>query len=142
MPWKTGCYRNIPTDGGARGKHTAAVKVFLVEDAPLLRERLAELIAAIPGASVVGHASGAQAAVKGILAARPDVVVLDIHLADGNGFDVMRGLRAAQFAPEIHVLTNHPLDGYRQAAERLGARGFFDKSSEFQQLRDALAAHE
>jgi DNA-binding NarL/FixJ family response regulator len=116
------------------------VKVFLVEDAPLLRERLEALIAAIAGASVVGHASGAREAVAGILAARPDVVVLDIHLAEGNGFDVMRALRAAQFAPEIHVLTNYPLDGYRAAALRLGARGFFDKSSEIPQLREALAA--
>jgi DNA-binding NarL/FixJ family response regulator len=113
--------------------------VFLVEDAPLLRERLEALIAAIPGTSVVGHAAGAQDALRGILDARPDVVVLDIHLADGNGFDVLRGLRAAQFAPEIHVLTNYPLDKYRETAERLGARGFFDKSTQFDALRAALA---
>jgi len=116
------------------------VKVFLVEDAPLLRERLETLIASIPGASVVGHAASAEDALRGILAARPDAVVLDIHLAQGTGFDVMRGLRAAQFSPVIHVLTNYPLDGYRQAAERLGARGFFDKSSEIALLRDTLAA--
>ena len=116
------------------------MRVFLVEDAPLLRERLEALIAAIPGASVVGHASGAKEAAEAILRVRPDVVVLDIHLTEGNGFDVMRGLRAAAFQPGVYVLTNHPLDGYRQAAERLGARGFFDKSSEIPQLRDALAA--
>ena len=116
------------------------MKVFLVEDAPLLRERLEALIRSIPDTQVVGHADGAQEALRGILAERPDVVVLDIHLADGNGFDVLRGLRAAQFAPEIHVLTNHPLDGYRQTAERLGARGFFDKSTEIDALRAALAA--
>jgi DNA-binding NarL/FixJ family response regulator len=116
------------------------VKVFLVEDAPLLRERLAALITSIPGARVVGQAVGAEEALHGILAERPDVVVLDIHLAQGNGFDVLRGLRAAQFAPEIHVLTNYPLDGYRQTAKRLGARGFFDKSTEFDALRATLAA--
>jgi DNA-binding NarL/FixJ family response regulator len=116
------------------------MKTFLVEDAALLRERLAALVASIPGASVIGHASGAKEALEGILAARPDVVVLDLHLAEGNGFDVMRGLRAAQFAPDIYVLTNYPLDGYRQVAVRLGARGFFDKSNEIPQLRDTLVA--
>ena len=116
------------------------MKVFVVEDAPLLRERLEALIASIPGLSVAGHASGAADAVRGILAARPEVVVLDIHLAEGNGFDVLRGLRAAQFAPEIHVLTNYPLDGYRQTAVRLGARGFFDKTNDIPLLRDTLAA--
>ena len=66
--------------------------------------------------------------------------MLDIHLAEGNGFDVLRALRAAAFAPAIYVLTNYPLDAYRKTAERLGARGFFDKSHEIDRLRDALAA--
>ena len=116
------------------------MRIFLVEDSALLRGRLEAMLAAIPGIRTVGHASGAKDAISGILAARPDAVVLDIHLAEGNGFDVLRGLRAAAFAPAIYVLTNYPLDGYRQTAERLGARGFFDKSNEIDQLRDALAA--
>jgi DNA-binding NarL/FixJ family response regulator len=132
--------RKRATDCRHGAGQTGQVKVFLVEDAPLLRERLEALIASIPGTRVVGHADGAKEAVRAILAERPDVVVLDIHLADGNGFDVLRGLRAAQFAPEIHVLTNYPLDGYRQTAQRLGARGFFDKSTEFDALRATLAA--
>ena len=116
------------------------MEIFLVEDSAPVRARLAEMLAAIPGATVVGTAESAADAIRDILAKRPDVVVLDIHLAEGNGFDVLRGLRAAQFLPEIHVLTNYPLEGYRQTAARLGARGFFDKSSEFDALRAALAA--
>ena len=116
------------------------MKVFLVEDAPLLRERLEALIAAIPGVTSVGHAAGAKEALAGILAQRPDAVVLDLHLTEGTGFDVMRGLRAAAFAPAIYVLTNYPLEGYRASAERLGARAFFDKSNDIARLRDALAA--
>ena len=111
-----------------------------MEDAPLLRERLEALIAAIPGAQNAGHAVSADDAVRGILAERPDVVVLDIHLAQGSGFDVLRGLRAAAFTPDVYVLTNYPQEAYRRTAERLGARGFFDKSSEFDRLRGALAA--
>lgn len=111
-----------------------------MEDAPLLRERLEALIAAIPGAQSAGHAVAADDAVRSILAERPDVVVLDIHLAQGNGFDVLRALRAAAFAPEVYVLTNYPQEAYRRTAEALGACGFFDKSSEFDRLRDALAA--
>ena len=111
-----------------------------MEDSALLRERLEAMVSAIPGTRTVGHATTAQAAVSGILAARPDAVVLDIHLAEGNGFDVLRALRAAAFAPAIYVLTNYPLDAYRKTAERLGARGFFDKSNDIDRLRDALTA--
>jgi DNA-binding NarL/FixJ family response regulator len=116
------------------------VKVFLVEDAPLLRERLETIIASIPGSATVGHAAGAQEALRAIAAAQPDVVVLDIHLAEGNGFDVLRGLKAAGLAPEVYVLTNFPQEAYRRTAERLGARGFYDKSTEFDILRAALVA--
>lgn len=106
----------------------------------MLRERLEALIAAVPGAQCVGHADAAPAAVEAILGARPDVVVLDIHLAQGNGFDVLRGLRAAAFTPDTFVLTNYVLDGYRTTAQRLGARGFFDKTNDIPRLREALIA--
>ena len=114
------------------------MKVFLVEDSEILRSRLEAMLSAIPGAQPVGYAEGAHDAIRDILAARPDVVVLDIHLKQGNGFDIMRAV--GKTAPEIafFVLTNHPADGYRLAAERLGARGFYDKSSEFDRLRAAL----
>jgi DNA-binding NarL/FixJ family response regulator len=113
--------------------------VFLVEDAPLLRERLEALIASV-GASTVGHADGAPEAIRGILAARPDVVVLDLSLKEGTGFDVLRGVRKTAPAIVFYVLTNHPIEGFRVVAQRLGARGFFDKSTEFDKLREALAS--
>lgn len=115
------------------------MKVFLVEDAPLLRDRLTALIDSI-GASTVGHADGAREAIDAILAARPDAVVLDLHLKEGNGFDVLRAV--AKAAPEIafFVLTNHPIESFRAVATRLGARGFFDKSTEFEKLREVLAS--
>ena len=118
----------------------AKYKVFLVEDSPMLRTRVQAMLGSIPGAAMVGHADGAQQAIEAILAARPDAVVLDLHLKEGNGFDVLRAVRTS--APDIafYVLTNHPVEGYRVTAERLGARGFFDKSHEFERLREALVA--
>ena len=116
------------------------MNVFLVEDSPLLRSRLDAMIAAIPGASAVGQADGADDAVRQILAMLPDAVVLDIHLKQGNGFDILRAVSVKAPQVSFYVLTNHPMETYRQTAERLGARGFFDKSTEFDRLREALAA--
>jgi len=115
------------------------MKVFLVEDSTHLRTRLQAMIEAIPGATLLGHASGASEAIREIAACKPDVVVLDIHLAEGNGFDVMRAAAKSALETAFYVLTNHPMAGYRMSAERLGALGFFDKSTEFLALRDALA---
>jgi DNA-binding NarL/FixJ family response regulator len=116
------------------------VKVFLVEDSPMLRERVAAILASIPGAQNVGHAGRADEAIAGIARTQPDVVVLDIQLEQGSGFDVLQALQGTASKAQSFVLTNFAHDGYRRKAERLGARGFFDKSTEFDRLRQALIA--
>ena len=114
--------------------------VFLVEDSPLLRSRLESMLAAIPGASVAGRAADAESAVRGIREGRPDAVVLDLHLASGTGFDVLRALQPLPPTLAVYVLTNFATDAYRAVATRLGARGFFDKSHDIERLKAALAA--
>jgi DNA-binding NarL/FixJ family response regulator len=114
--------------------------IFLVEDSPPVRARLAEMLGSIPGATLVGEAESAEAAIRGILAARPDVVVLDLSLAGGtSGLEVLRAV--CREAPEIdfYMLSNFIAYPYRQLAERLGARGFFDKSKDFERVRDIVA---
>lgn len=115
------------------------MEIFLVEDSPMVRARLADMLGAIPGANVVGEAADAQAAIREILALRPNIVLLDINLAEGSGFDVLRAVHHQ--APEIdfYMLSNFAAYPYRQLAERLGARDFFDKSKEFERVRDIIA---
>ena len=115
------------------------MQIFIVEDSPVVRARLVELLGSIPGASIAGEASTAAAAIGRILEQRPDVVVLDLNLGDGSGFDVLRAV--CRVAPEIdfYMLSNFAAYPYRQLAERLGARRFFDKSKEFQRVRDLIA---
>jgi two-component system, NarL family, response regulator DevR len=115
-------------------------RVFLVEDSPILKTRVETMLASIPGASLAGHAADAEGAIRDILASRPDAVILDVHLAQGTGFDVLRGLRAAKVMPAVYVLTNFATEAYRATARKLGAQGFFDKSTEFELLRAVLAA--
>jgi DNA-binding NarL/FixJ family response regulator len=115
------------------------MEIYLVEDSSLVRARLAALLEALPGATLVGETDRADAAIRGILALRPDVVLLDIDLAQGSGFDVLRAV--CREAPEIdvYVLSNFTAAPYRELAERLGARGFFDKSIEIERVRDLVA---
>ena len=114
-------------------------KVFLVEDSPLVRERLLELLGPVAGASVVGHATTGEAAIAAILAERPDIVLLDLSLAQGSGFDVLRALHERVPEVDFYMLSNFSAYPYRQLAERLGARDFFDKSREFERVRDIVA---
>jgi DNA-binding NarL/FixJ family response regulator len=116
------------------------MEIFLVEDSPPVRARLAEMLRAIPGVTLVGTATTAAEATQSILMLRPQLVVLDLSLGGGSsGFDVLRNVRSV--APEIdfYMLSNFSADPYRQLAEKLGARDFFDKTREFNRVRDVIA---
>ena len=116
------------------------MQIFLVENSAPVRARLAEMLGAIPGASVVGLADRADAAIREILAIRPDVVLLDLSLENGtSGFEVLRAV--CREAPEIdiYMLSNFAAYPYRQLAERLGAREFFDKTSDLERVRRIIA---
>lgn len=125
--------------GMQRTAESAALpRVFVVEDSPLIRERLEAMIAQA-GAAVAGHADGAAAAILAILELRPDLVIVDIKLADGTGFDVLRAIRRQAPGIDVYLFSNFADDPYRHLAGRLGAKGFFDKSSEFGLMREIVA---
>ena len=113
-------------------------RVFLVEDSQLVRERLSALLRTIEGVEPVGSAATARDAEQAILASHPDAVLLDIKLAQGSGFDLLRSLRASAPQIEVYMFSNFAAPAYRQLAASLGARGFFDKTTEIDTLRRTM----
>jgi two-component system, NarL family, response regulator DevR len=117
-----------------------AMDVFLVEDSSQVVERLQEMLGAIQGVRTVGSAARADDAIRDVLTLRPDAVLCDIGLAQGTGFDVLRALHEQAPGIEVFMLSNFATEPYRRLAARLGARDFFDKSTELGRMRDAVAA--
>ena len=115
------------------------MKVFVVEDSPIVLERLTKMLGAIPDVDVVGHAAEVHEAIAGIYATRPEVVVLDLKLGQGSGFDVLSEVHEREPGIDFYMLSNFASEPYRRHAERLGALGFFDKSKEFERVRDVVA---
>jgi len=116
-----------------------AIKVFLVEDHPTIRARIADLLCSVAGTQVVGTADEPDGACAGISATQPDMVVLDLQLKSGtSGLTVLKWLR--QHAPSITavVLTNSIYPQMKEACLKLGARLVLDKSSEALRVRDAV----
>lgn len=115
-------------------------RVYLVEDSPIIRNLLIELIETT-GATVVGHADNASNAISDIAALHPDVVTIDILLKSGTGFDVLEGLAINDEAPPVRImLTNYSNTAYRDAARRLGVTHFFDKAREIRDVLGVLAS--
>lgn len=103
----------------------------------LIRDRVAGMLRE-QHMEVVGQADTPGASIDGILATRPDVVVLDIQLHGGSGFDVLRTVRRA--APKIGfvIFSNNSGAAYRKLFRMEGAGQFLDKSNEFGQLALAV----
>lgn len=116
------------------------MRVFIVDDSALLRQRVREAVSGVPFAVVVGEAGDAASAVTGIRESRPDLVVLDVVFPGGGGRAVLRSLATVAVRPDFVVLTNHPEPEYRRHFMRRGALDVFDKSLEFERFSSLLAA--
>src|SRR5471030_182384 len=113
--------------------------VFIVDDSPLIRTRLAEMISAMRGMRVAGEAASASEAITGIKRTQPDSVLLDLNLMGRTGLDVMRAIRSHSPGIVFVVLTNHSEPQYRQASLEAGAAYFLDKTSELGCVSAVLA---
>jgi len=110
------------------------IKVFIVDDSLIVRERLSTMLDELTGIETVGQAENVAEAVSAIPKLQPDVVILDIRMPDGSGIDVLRTIKQGESSPVIIVLTNYPFPGYRQKCLQAGADFFLDKSTEFDQI--------
>jgi DNA-binding NarL/FixJ family response regulator len=116
------------------------LRVLLVEDSSLLAARLGELINHLPDVDLVGTVDSESQALKSIATAPPDVLILDLHLREGSGFNVLRALSRGRVPrPKIIILTNFGLPEYRREAELLGVEAFLDKSRDYFQLPSLLS---
>jgi two-component system OmpR family response regulator len=120
--------------------HNNNLRVFVVEDSPLIRDRVIECIADRNYADVIGCAETEDDAFEGITRLKPDAVVLDIQLREGNGLNVLRRLKAlpSEAQPVIIIFTNHANPEFRRHAANQGALYFLDKVSEFDHLEGLL----
>jgi two-component system response regulator DesR len=118
---------------------TASLKVFLAEDSAPIRERLHGVFARAR-MDVVGEAATPEGAIDQILALHPDVVVLDVQLDGGSGMQVLKAVRSADPRVAFVVFSNNATHVYRSRYLKEGAAVFVDKSTEFDQLPQAVAS--
>ncbi|RQZ30708.1 DNA-binding response regulator [Burkholderia sp. Bp9017] len=107
------------------------LRVFLVDHAVAVRQRIALRVGAIGGVLVVGEAEDGQDAWAHIRSSHADVVLVDLRLADGSGLDLIGMLSKATPRVVTIVLTNHSAAAFREACAAAGADYFFDKTAEF-----------
>jgi DNA-binding NarL/FixJ family response regulator len=116
----------------------APKRVFLVDDHPLVREWLGNLLNQQPDFTVCGEASSALEAMDGILDKKPDVAIVDLTLKDSSGIELIKNLKVSAPSLRILVLSMHEDSHYAERALRAGANGYIMKRETTGKLVEAL----
>ena len=115
-----------------------AMKVAVIEDHVPVRQLLVRRAEQFDGITVVAQASGEDEDVDAVLATAPDVVLLDLRLAQGTGLSVLQRLRGQAYAGRVFVLSAEAADTCATLCRHRGADAFYDKAFDFEQLLSDL----
>ncbi len=102
-------------------------RLLLIDDHPIMRHGLAQLIRSEPGLDVCAEAGNAKDGLTAVDQHRPDLVVIDLTLPDKNGLELLKDIQAMHPGTLCLVLSMHDEDMYGERALRAGARGYIMK---------------
>lgn len=124
---------------------TAKARLLLVDDQPIVRERLADLIANEPDLSVCGQTDDIHEAMKLIADTHPDLVITGLSLKEFHGLGLIKDLRLRFSGLRVLVFSMYDESLYADRAIRAGACGFVQKRASMAELlraiRQVLSGH-
>ncbi|HOB32733.1 MAG TPA: response regulator transcription factor, partial [Verrucomicrobiota bacterium] len=118
----------------ARGR----IRIAIVDDHPMMRQGLAQLINNEPDLTVCAEADTAGQALELLNKARPGLWLIDISLPDKNGIELIKDIRAMDPASRILVVSMHDESLYAERILRAGARGYIMKQEGGKKLMEAI----
>jgi len=113
-------------------------RVLIVDDHPMVRERLAEVIKAEPDLVVCGEAESRTQALQLVTLTHPDLVLLDLNLTNSHGTDVIKDILAQEPRLRILVISMHEESLFAERAIRAGARGYITKQEATRNIMVAI----
>jgi len=117
-----------------------AVRVLMADDHELVRAGVRKVLESSSGFEVVGETARGDETLKLLESLEPDVLLLDLNMPGGEGFEVLRNARDVAGGTRIVVLSLHVQAEYVARAVREGADGYLSKDLAVQELPDAIAS--
>ena len=117
----------MPASNMTTESHKGKRRVYIVDDHPLVREWLTNLINQQSDLTVCGEAENAPAALAAISEGRPDAAIVDISLKDSSGIELIKNLKLSCPNVAVLVLSMHEESDYAERALRAGAKGYVMK---------------
>jgi DNA-binding NarL/FixJ family response regulator len=118
--------------------NSAPIRIFSIDDHPLMREGIAAIIKNEPDMLLVGEASNGREAIQGFREHRPDVTLMDLRLPDISGIDAMVAIRTEFADARVIMLTTFEGDVEIRRALQAGAVGYMLKTMPRRQLVDTI----
>jgi DNA-binding NarL/FixJ family response regulator len=119
------------------GETAARIRVAIIDDHPIVRRGLAQLVSSMPDLEVAGEAESYAQALDMLACTPADVAVVDLSLDDSSGLDLLSEIRSRFPAVKAIVFSIHDAELYAPRALRAGAAGFVSKT---QPCEDVLVA--
>jgi DNA-binding NarL/FixJ family response regulator len=120
------------------GARNGAVRVLLVDDHPVVRRGLRDVLSAEPGLEICGEAADPREAMKLLSEVDCDLAILDVSLKGPSGLELIRQLRSRYPRMAILVCTMHDEALFAERALRAGARGYVQKQENADQVLTAV----
>lgn len=117
---------------------TRTTRVLIVDDHPIVRRGLAELISDEPDLEICGEAADSTEALRLIDSARPDLIVIDISLQNGNGIELIKQIKARDQGIKMLVSSMHDESLFAERALRAGALGYVNKAEAAENIVEAI----
>ena len=114
------------------------MKVLIADDSHILRETLKRYLSTLEKIQQIDEAETISKTKQMLFKIHPDVLILDIHMSDGSGFEILDLLKTMSNKPITIIFTNYVCKLYRDVSFKGGANYFFDKSNEFEKMIDVL----
>lgn len=114
------------------------IKIMLVDDHEVVRTGIRTILERRPGFTIVGEAGTAAEAVAVASESKPDVIVMDVRLPDGNGVEATREIRGARPETKVIMLTSYADDEAIYGSIMAGAAGYLLKQTRGQSLAEAI----
>jgi len=116
----------------------ATIRVFVVDDHPVVRRGLAMLVDGEPDMTTCGTAGDIREACAGVDKAGPDVLLVDLSLGDDNGLELLARVSRGWVGVRMLVVSQHEASIYAPHAAKLGAMGFINKDADPERIFEAI----
>ena len=115
------------------------MKLLIADDSAMMRERIKNQVKNFDDVTIVGEAGNGKIAMEMIRDFTPDLLILDLHMPEMGGMEVLKKVREARMKMKVCILTNYAYPQYKTRCLKLGADYFLNKSDDFEKTNLLIA---